>query len=273
MSILENFIPKDDLRFNEDGTYRIRDTEFAIDGKPYCKKCKEPKFFEATKFGYPNFRVGCQCSCQATFDRKNEQLKIRQENERKFKENQRLSVLGKNLNKSFDDYIVNESNKDIVSRCKAYCKNSDLALERNVGFYIYGKSRVGKTLLTSCMCNELVRQGRTCLYTSIRKIVAEIEAGWSNQGVKEAEILRIVENVDFLFIDDFGAEFDGNERPFVEKKVFAVIDAREKSGKPIIITSNFTLGDLSTRFKLDERITKRIDEMAKRKIQLYGVDE
>lgn len=272
MSILENFIPKDELRFNEDGTYIIRSDEFAVDGKPYCKRCKEPKFFEGATWGYPNFRTGCQCSCQVTLDREKESLKIRQENERRFRDNQRLSVLGKNIDKSFDDFIVNSNNKDVVDRCKAYCKNSDLGLARNVGFYIYGKSRAGKTLLTSCMCNELVKSGKTCLYTSVRKIVAEIEAGWSNQGVKEAEILRIVESVDFLFIDDFGAEFGRDERSFVEKKVFGVIDAREKSGKPIIITSNFTLDELKSRFNLDERIIRRLDEMTKRKIQLCGVD-
>lgn len=272
MSILSDFIPKDDFRFNENGTYRILKDEFAVDGKPYCKRCKEPRFFEGTKWGYPKFKTGCQCSCQASLDRENERLRFRQENERKFRENQRLSVLGKNINKTFDDYIVTQDNFEVVNKCKTYCKNASVALAKNVGFFIYGKSRVGKTLLTSCMCNELVKQGKTCLFTSIRKIVSEIEAGWNNQGLKEAEILRIIESVDFLFLDDFGAEFGGAEHSFIEKKTFAIIDTREKSGKPLLITSNFEVETLTSKLGIDERITRRINEMTKRKIMLCSVE-
>ena len=272
MGILDSFKPNDELRFKDDGSYRIRDDEFVINGKPYCKKCGEPRFFEATKFGYPNFKVGCMCACQVRVDRENELLKIRQENERKFKEDQRLSVIGKNIDKTFDDYITDKENEDLVHRLQAYCKNSEMALSRNVGFYISGESRVGKTMLTSIMCNELVKKGYSCLFTSISRLLAEIQSGWSGIGVKEPEILRKVESVDFLFLDDFGTELIGKERKvggtFEENKTFAIIDARSRSGKPLIITSNYSIEQLQTKYNIDERIIKRINEMSTRKVVL-----
>lgn len=276
MGILEAFMPKDELRFNEDGSYRIRDDEFPMGGKPYCRKCGEPRFFEATKFGYPNFKVGCMCSCQTSVDRTNELLKIRQENERKFKEDQRLSVIGKNIDKTFDDYTVTDANKEIVRRFQAYCNNAEMALSKNVGFYLSGESRVGKTLLTSILCNELVKKGYKCLFTSISRLLAEIQSGWSGIGVKEPDILRKVESVDFLFLDDFGTELIGKERKvggtFEENKTFAIIDARSRSGKPLIITSNYSVEQLQTKYNIDERIVKRINEMATRKVVLKALN-
>ena len=49
-----------------------------------------------------------------------------------------------------------------------------------------------------------------------------------------------------------------------------VLNARYSNGLPTIFTSNYSLDDFATNFKLDKAIIERLNEMATRVIRLEG---
>lgn len=62
-----------------------------------------------------------------------------------------------------------------------------------------------------------------------------------------------------LILDDFGME---RQTEYALEQVFNVIDARYRSGKPLIITTNLSLTELNTPKSLEhKRIYDRIKEM------------
>lgn len=72
----------------------------------------------------------------------------------------------------------------------------------------------------------------------------------------------------FLVTDDLGVERDTS---YSVEQVFNVIDARSRTGKPLIVTTNLSLADLQNPSSLGyARIYDRILEMCPIRLKLAG---
>lgn len=255
-----------DVRLGELGA-----DEFEKDNRPYCKKCGGARYFEQDKF-----LVRALCGCQAKANAEAEAEARRLENLRRFKENQKLSMLGERyLEARFDKAVRTANNKEIYAKSINYVKNADKVLRNNLGLYIYGDNSSGKTYLTACMCNALIESGYSVIYTSLPVILAEIQGSYNASGLGQSEIIKRLQVAQFVFIDDLGKEFLGREynntaSKFAEKVLLEVINARYNNGKPTIFSSNYSLKALADLFNLDKAILERINEMSARVWHLTG---
>lgn len=250
-----------------------KEDEEIIDGLPYCKKCGGPRFVE---FGDGEDYQIHRCSCRCEAEGWESLMKERKQSEdfERFKDRQKISMLGERyLNAGFMTANITKSNERAYEIAKKYVKDAETMKKLNIGMYVYGKNGVGKTHLIACMCNELVKNGYRCMYTSIQGIITLIQKGYNNGTSSEDTIIEMLSSVDFLFIDDMAKELMKGQvqGSFAEKVLYQVINGRYNNKKPTIFTSNFSLAEIMD-IGLDNSINSRILEMANISIEMKGSD-
>lgn len=258
----------------------LREDEYTDEkGFPYCKKCNTKRFF---LYDYGNGTVAVvrvKCKCQQEEDKVREKEETRLKNLAKFRDGQKCSMLGKKyLDARFSNAEITEHNKSAYEKCQNYTKNSGEMLSENIGLYLYGDNSSGKSHLLACMCNELVAQGYNCIYTSVPRMIAEIQSSYSDDtAMGLAQLTNMLESKSFVFVDDLGKEFLGREYSagagkFAERVLLEILNTRYNNGRPIIFSSNYSIGELAEAFSLDKAIIERINEMSTRVIRLEGDD-
>lgn len=162
-------------------------------------------------------------------------------------------------NMSMELYIDQENRKlfqeikEIVENYIIYFNDSK---ESGRGLYFYSKNYgTGKTRMLATIANELrERLGTMCKFTTSGALIQEIKNSWDKDGeYTESEIFGQMIRADVLIIDDFGME---KQKPWINEKMFYVINERYKDKKITCYSSNYALDDL----EYDGRIKNRIVE-------------
>ena len=257
--------------------YKLKEDEYADkNGLPVCKKCKTKRYFIFKTDGVDKV-VYTKCQCQEEEVRKRQEAEEREKNIERFRNGQKCSELGKKyLNASFKTAIITPNNKEAYEKCINYTKNSRVCFNQNIGLYLYGSNSSGKSYLMACLCNELVAQGFACLYTSVPKMLAEIQSSYNDDmAMSQTRLVTMLAEKHFVFIDDLGKEFLGRENnagaaKFAEKILLEVLNARYNNGRPTFFSSNYSIQELAETFSLDAAIIERINEMSTRVIKLDG---
>lgn len=270
MEALKNLL---DQSLQSSSKIEIQDDEYVKDDVIYCNKCNTPRTTVIELFGNKKV-VRCICKCQQ--EERDRQEQIDKEIERqiritKLQEASLLSERYKHVN--FDNCTTGENKSfDIAfNRCKKYCENSKEILENGFGIYIYGDKGTGKTHLTSCMANELIKQYKQVLFTNFFEISKSIRATFRGKG-NEVDLINQIANVDFLFIDDLGTEkvTKEGEDTWLQDKIFEVINKRYNNMKPTIFTSNYSLQELVQDRGLLDKTVDRILEMSTAIMKIEG---
>lgn len=133
----------------------------------------------------------------------------------------------------------------------------------NNGLLLWGGVGTGKSYMAGCIANALVEQEVSVHMTNFATILNELNAHY---GERNEYIQRMCANR-LLIIDDLGME-RGTE--YGLEQVFNVIDARYRSNKPLIVTTNLTLSELKEETDIGKkRIYDRVLSMC-RPIQVDG---
>ena len=175
-------------------------------------------------------------------------------------ENQNFDTFNLNL---FSDVIDEKkynsalSPKQNIEKIKEisenFIKNFDSFEEKNLLFT--GNTGLGKTFLTNCIANELLKQGKTVLYQTapvMLDTIIDYRFG-KNNNFNYNDLL----NVDLLIIDDLGTESLNNMK-FSE--LFNILNTRLLNQNnhitKTIISTNLSLNNLFKTY--DERIFSRL---------------
>ena len=135
-----------------------------------------------------------------------------------------------------------------------FIENFDDVNEKNLLFT--GNTGLGKTFLSSCIANELLKQRKNVLYQTapvMLDTIIDYRFGKSNV---DKSIYDNLLTVDLLIIDDLGTECI-NQMKFTE--LFNIINTRLLNQHAItktIISTNLSLKNLYDTY--DERIVSRI---------------
>lgn len=132
------------------------------------------------------------------------------------------------------------------------------------GIFLHGETGSGKTHLLGCIANYLIESNLDVSYIVYADLLDRIRETYNDDNTEtESSILRRVNTVSVLLIDDLGMEKNSE---FAQKYLGQIIDHRYRNMLPTIITSNFTLSELKERSKNDmygERVIWRCVETSK----------
>ena len=136
-----------------------------------------------------------------------------------------------------------------------FIENFDNDNEKNLLFT--GNTGLGKSFLSSCIANELLKKGKTVLYQTAPIMLDTIIDYRFGKNNTSKELYDSLLNVDLLIIDDLGTE-SMNSIKFSE--LFNIINSRLLNSKNkktrTIISTNLSLQNLFSTY--DERIVSRI---------------
>lgn len=119
-----------------------------------------------------------------------------------------------------------------------------------------GNTGLGKSFLSSCIANELLKKGKTVLYQTAPVMLDTIMDYRFGKANTSKDIYDNLLNVDLLIIDDLGTECINNMK-FSE--LFNIINTRllnSKKTTKTIISTNLSLENLFATY--DERIVSRL---------------
>ena len=215
-----------------------------------CSNCEDTGYI--TQDGKTQM---CNCLKQKIYDieyNKSNMNSLEKQNFKNF--NMQLYSTEPNLEKYQSDISPQENMKLILNICQNFVKDFDKIEEKNLLFT--GKTGLGKTFLSSCIANELLKQGKTILYQTASVMLDTIIDYRFGKVNSSKDIYDHLLNVDLLIIDDLGTE-GTNQMKLVE--LFNVINSRLLNSKKVtktIISTNLSLQALFESY--DERIVSRL---------------
>jgi len=134
-------------------------------------------------------------------------------------------------------------------------------LEDNYGknLFIFGGTGAGKTVFSCCVAKHLIRKGESVEYISFPKFIMRLQSSFNDKDLNPYDIAnQTASNRGCLIIDDLGAE---KLTDYVRQIMYFIINEREQQDLQTVITSNFSLPELSEQ--IDPRISSRIAGMCK----------
>lgn len=215
------------------------------DGLIHCGKCGKPRQYVVPVW---NRTVWVICDC-----RKREIEEAEAERRR-----QKIDFLRKD---GFDDPTMGTSlfendefpESEMSRICRNYAKKFDEFYERGKGLLMSGGVGTGKTFYASCIANDLIERLHPCLVTSVGRYIRGMESA-EYGGMNEK--IGYLNRFDLVVFDDLGVE---RNTPYMNELVYAIIDGRIRSGKPMIVTTNLDVKKMSSAEAIEqERIYDRI---------------
>jgi DNA replication protein DnaC len=130
------------------------------------------------------------------------------------------------------------------------------------GLYLSGGFGIGKTRGTTMILRRCYDDGKSILFLNSVELGRVFAEKWhSEKGRREkAEFtVRRAYHVDVLLIDDLGKE-RATER--LETEMYSLLEARCSVGKPMLVSSNYSIDGLAERFSQDQggAIIRRLAE-------------
>lgn len=215
-----------------------------------CNKCNDTGYISVS--GQSEM---CSCLKQRIYDieyNKSNMNSLEKQNFNNFNINLYSNEI--NPEKYQSDISPKENMELILKICHKFIDNFDNLDSKNLLFT--GKTGLGKTFLSSCIANELLKKEKTVLYQTSSVMLDTIIDYRFGKANSSKDIYDYLLNVDLLIIDDLGTE-GNNQMKLVE--LFNLINSRLLNTKKVtktIISTNLSLQSLFENY--DERIVSRI---------------
>lgn len=242
----------------------------AADGMEYCATCGEPLLLAlsfsgeiAEKLGSTRY-VPRNCACMVKMFAEEDEAEAKAK-QAAWIQDQKLRCLKSDKYRRSTFSKDDGRNPKIRRMCERYVEKRSSAIKDNLGLAFIGGNGGGKTFWASCIANALIEAGASVLMTTLKKLIDEMNADY---GAEREYILRRIKSVDFLILDDYGAE-RGTE--FSLEQAFEIIDTRYNAEKPLIITANLTEDALNNPPSMSyARSYSRIVEMCPAIVKVEG---
>lgn len=233
------------------------------DGLLYCGKCHTPKQVRQPLLGEMKV-LHCACKCSV------ERNKREAEEQRK---RDRMQYLDGMRRTGFPDAEMRKwtfsnddgGNSKIINIARKYVDNFDAMRSQGTGLLLYGNVGCGKSFAAACIANALIDRGTPCMMTNFSRIINRLQESFDGRQ-------RYIDNLsrfDLLVIDDMAVE---RNTEYVWENVMNIVDSRYRSGLPLIVTTNLTIGELADPSDIRrQRVYSRLKEMCV-PIEVTGAD-
>lgn len=221
-----------------------------------CNICEDTGYITGSDYATSKM---CNCLKQKLFDiefNKSNISNLQNDNFEHFDSTYYSNEVDENKYKS--KMSPKQNIEKIKEICFKFIDDFDNPDEKNLLFT--GNTGLGKSFLSSCIANELLKKGKTVLYQTA-PVMLDTIVDYRFGKVKDndnafSNIGNDILNVDLLIIDDLGTE-SINSVKFAE--LFNIINTRILNSKKVtktIISTNLSLQNLFANY--DERIVSRI---------------
>lgn len=215
------------------------------DGILMCGKCHTPKRCRKEFHGEILFLpVLCDCAKEARAEQLQREIQTRAAI--RAEELRRLSMIDCRLAGCSFETADSDDNERSLNICHRYAGMFHEMLRDNRGLLLFGSVGTGKTYAAACIANYIIARGYTVQMISLVNAI--------NNDISDR-----IDSVDLLILDDLGVE-RGTDYGY--ERVYAVTDARYRSGKPVIYTTNLTLDELKN--STDIRAARIYDRVLER---------
>jgi DNA replication protein DnaC len=227
----------------EDGDY------IGEDGLLVCGKCHTPKQVRVVFFGQ-EVCPPCLCDCAAKSDSEREE-RARQSAMADWLVRARRECFDEERMTSWNFANDDMSNAELSTAMRRYADNFSEFLAQGKGLLLCGSVGTGKTYAACEVLNAVMEAGVPAKFTSFAKLLNELQSSYDKQGVID-ELSRFK----LVALDDLGVE---RTTEYAQEQVYNIVDARVRSGLPMIITTNLTLDAIKNPRSMNEaRIYDRI---------------
>lgn len=150
----------------------------------------------------------------------------------------------------------------IYAGCRLYC---DRFRKDSASFLFLGGTGLGKTFISACITNELIKKGVNVIFVSVLNLIRQIESEHFGR-CEDKNTLDAALSCDLLILDDLGTEF---QTPFCDTTLYEIINGRLNMGLPTIVSTNLNVQEINGKY--NERMVSRLTGSFKPMIFL-GID-
>lgn len=220
-----------------------------------CKFCgKEYTEIELSICGQKKIQEVPACNCieeQEEKERQQKIIEIKKERVKKLRSQSMMSPFFQR--KRFEN--VKETHT--VKICKNYL--AQFKTEKQIkGISFIGDIGTGKTTALACLCNDLLDNGYSCLFTTFSELLNKISEFSYNNAGNINPLLDDLCKCDLIFLDDLGRETYTDRR---KEFAFMVIDRLMNFEKPICFTANTNIFTKLQQIEEWQAIIDRLKEM------------
>ena len=238
-----------------ENTIPVNDGDYIdSEGLLCCGKCHTRKETIIVLANGKQLKPRCVCKCEQERMQEEEDNRKAKELADKVKELRKMGFPDAEMSR-FTFENDDRSNEYISDVAKRYADNFTTMYSKHKGLLLFGTVGTGKTYIAACIANALIDRGYTCLVTNFARLTNTINGMYDGK----QEYIDGLDRFSLLVIDDLASERDTE---YMNEIVTNIIDARYRSGKPMIVTTNLTSEELKNPRDVRKlRIYSRLIEM------------
>ena len=233
-----------------------------------CPVCGEPResvveFPRPDGTGTFQKRVPVQCRCEReTGAAAEEEERRRQFQHRMETRNDKYRLSGGGYDAG--TFAADDRREPKLSdTCRRYVERWEEMRAENMGILFYGPVGTGKSFYACAIANALLERCVPALVTNFPRLLNLLQSSRERQ-----EIIDALRKYEMLVIDDLGVERDS---PYAMEQVFDIIDERARSRKPLVVTTNLTMEELTKPATMQaKRVYDRILELCPITMKMTG---
>ena len=146
------------------------------------------------------------------------------------------------------------SPRTIMEKNFRSCRTYAAAFTPNSGNLLFvGGTGLGKTFLSACIARTVADRGCSVIYETSARLFSKLEQARFNPTEESRREAEKFQECDLLILDDLGTEMPGQ---FVTSALYSLLNDRLLAGKPMVISTNLTVEELSRRYS--PQITSRL---------------
>ena len=138
------------------------------------------------------------------------------------------------------------SPRAIMEQNLQVCRRYALHFTEKSGNLLFsGDTGLGKTFLSACIARTAADRGYSVVYETASHLFSKLEQAKFNANEENRQAAAKLMECDLLILDDLGTEMPGQ---FTTAALYGLLNDRILEGKPMIISTNLTVEDMSRRY-------------------------
>ena len=134
----------------------------------------------------------------------------------------------------------------VMDRTYQTCRKYAMTFSERSGNLLFsGDTGLGKTFLSACIARTVADRGYSVVYESAGHLFAKMERAKFAGDEEAREEIKKYNDCDLLIVDDLGTEMPGQ---FTTAALYSLVNDRMLAGKPMIISTNLNVEDMSRRY-------------------------